>query len=211
MHHSINMRYLTVILCILTFQVHAAPVVGNKAAEGYFKKRKSSSSVQARKRRRPVGDHLLMFHLGGFLKDDSYAWGGKGNENIGDMSMGLTYQMGEWVNSTDFMLRIDFSGFELPEGKASKMTIMPMITFPDAKSNFPLYFGGGVGVGIFYKQVGGESNLSLDYSLLAGLKFNNVFENMGVFVESGVKNHVLLLSTGQFNSVFLNAGTIFSF
>lgn len=212
MAHRLIMRFFAYLLIFLLFvQAKSAPVVGNEAAADYFKKRKNSAAVQARKRQRPVGDHRLMFHVGGFLKDDAYVWGAQGNENIGSFSYGLSYQMGEWVSSTDFLLRIDFNNFSLPEGRASKMSVLPIATFPDAKSDFPIYFGAGLGAGIFYEQIEGESNLSLDYTLLAGVRLKNIFQDTGIFIESGVKNHVFLLSDGQFNSVFINAGTIFSF
>ena len=57
----------------------------------------------------------------------------------------------------------------------------------------------------------GESSLSLDYQLIAGARIFDVFENTGFLIETGMKNHVHLLSDGQFNGVFLTVGSVFTF
>ncbi|MEZ4871569.1 MAG: hypothetical protein R2827_04835 [Bdellovibrionales bacterium] len=190
----------------------AAAEVGKKAADRYFIERNSSPQVRARKQRaRLQNAHYLSLHLGGFIEDDAYVWG-KGDEvNVGEMNFGISYQFGEWVNSTDLLMRIDFTSFSLSEGESTKMSIMPIVTFPDAKSGFPLYFGAGIGAGVFFKQIRGESSLSIDYQMLAGARFFDVFDNVGITIETGLKNHVHIFSDGQFNSSFVQAGTVFVF
>jgi hypothetical protein len=61
------------------------------------------------------------------------------------------------------------------------------------------------------KQIADESILALDYSLVAGARFLNVIDTMGFMIETGLKNHIHLLSDGQFNGVFVNVGTVFTF
>jgi hypothetical protein len=51
----------------------------------------------------------------------------------------------------------------------------------------------------------------LDYQLIAGARFFDVFENAGFFIESGLKNHLQLWDQGQFNGTFLSAGAVFTF
>jgi hypothetical protein len=119
--------------------------------------------------------------------------------------------MGEWQHSMDFALRLDYSAFGLDDGTAGKLSFLPMITFPDASSRFPLYLGGGIGVGIFTKQIDKESALSLDYELVLGARFFEVFANTGFFVEAGVKNSLFLLTDGQFNGTFVAVGPVFTF
>jgi hypothetical protein len=47
--------------------------------------------------------------------------------------------------------------------------------------------------------------------LVAGARFLNVIDTMGFMIETGLKNHIHLLSDGQFNGVFVNVGTVFTF
>jgi hypothetical protein len=68
-----------------------------------------------------------------------------------------------------------------------------------------------VGPGIFFKQASQESSLSLDYELVAGARLFDMVENTGFFLEFGLKNHLLLLSDGQFNGVYLAGGALFTF
>lgn len=114
----------------------------------------------------------------------------------------------------DLNLRIDFIQYKISgtgEQKPLKMSIIPLITFPDASSKFPLYFGFGVGPGVFFRQTDNEASLALDYQLIAGARFFDVFENAGFFIETGLKNHLQLWNAGQFNGTFLSAGAVFSF
>lgn len=184
------------------------PPVGRKAAEKYMAPRRSSTPVGA------LGpdSHYLALHLGGYASDDAYKWGDGGDmTNIGSWNVGVTYRVGEWKNSMDLGIRLDLSNYKLEEGRSSKLSFLPVITFPDASSRFPLYFGGAIGPGVFIKQVAQESSLSLDYQIFAGARFFDIFGSTGFFIEGGLKNHLLLLSDGQFNGTFVVLGALFTF
>lgn len=190
--------------------------VGSKAASKYFER--SEKSEKKRSTASGPADHYLAIHLGFFLDSDAYNWGVDNNGNNythaddpGKMNIGVTYRMGEWTSSMDLNLRADFQTYELGKDKPFKLSIMPLITFPDSNSQFPLYFGAGIGPGIFFKQVSQESAISIDYTLLAGARMFDVIENTGFFLEFGLKNHLLLLSDGQFNGVFIATGALFTF
>ena len=43
----------------------------------------------------------------------------------------------------DLLFRADFNSWDFPEKKPVKLSLMPLVVFPDANSEFPLYFGGG--------------------------------------------------------------------
>lgn len=183
--------------------------VGTKAAAKYFEKAPSAGGDR---------DHFLALHLGMFIDSDAYSWGVDHNdrnydhaEDPGKLNIGVTYRMGEWTDTMDLNLRADFQTFDLGKDKPFKLSIIPLITFPDSNSQFPLYFGAGVGPGIFFKQTRQESALSLDYQLIAGARIFDMIENTGFFLEFGLKNHLLLLSDGQFNGVFLATGAVFTF
>ncbi|WP_413944247.1 hypothetical protein [Bdellovibrio sp. HCB-162] len=186
------------------------PVVGRDAAARYFQKRDPAQSYQAGNP--GPTDHFLALHFGRYMSSQSYDWGKNGQQDdVGGNTFGVTYRVGEWQNSMDLNLRIDYAEFDLPVENPSKLSFMPLLTFPDAGSRFPLYFGAGVGLGVFFKQTNSKSALSLDYQLVLGARFFDIFENTGFFIEAGLKNHIHLLSSGQFNGTFLSGGLVFTF
>lgn len=183
------------------------PRVGREAAAKYFQKSSPSESSSYATR----GDHYMAFHVGRMMSNQAYEWGGSGKkENVGRDSFGFTYRFSEW-HLSDLGVRVDYNTYNVNDTTLSKLSIMPIITFPEAASMFPIYFGVGGGVGVFFKQLDGESALSLDYQLVAGARFLNVFENTGFFLESGLKNHFQLLSSGQLNGTYLTTGAVFTF
>ncbi|MBC7371159.1 MAG: hypothetical protein H7326_06320 [Bdellovibrionaceae bacterium] len=196
-----------------------APRVGRGAAAKYFDKQNPEEDPNYQSAR--VGasagpeDHYLAIHLGKMMSSTSYEWGTVGKQDdVGDFTAGITYRIGEWRNSMDLNLRLDFIQYNIVadgERKPLKLSILPLITFPDATSKFPLYFGFGAGPGVFFRQAEGEASLSLDYQLVAGARFFDVFENAGFFLETGLKNHLQLWNSGQFNGTFLSAGAVFTF
>lgn len=183
------------------------PVVGRDAAAKYFQKTDSNRYVGG-----STSDHYLALHFGKYMASQSYEWGKNGQEDdIGKNMFGVTYRVGEWQNSMDLNIRIDYAEYTLAGENSSKISFMPVVTFPDASSRFPLYFGAGLGLGVFFKQINQKSALSLDYQLILGARFFDIFENTGFFVEAGLKNHVHLLSAGQLNGTFLASGLVFTF
>jgi hypothetical protein len=190
-------------------------MVGRKAAEKYMSPHRavaSNGGSSAGSSLMTSDSHYLAVHIGSFISDNAYKWGGKETaSDVGRLNMGISYRIGEWVNSMDLLIRVDFSQYSLAEGRANKLSFLPVITFPDAASKFPLYFGAGLGGGIFMNQIAQESALSLDYQLLAGARFFDLFGNTGLFVEGGLKNHFLLLSDGQYNGAFATVGGLFTF
>lgn len=208
-------RFKSVWFLIFTFlfvaSAHAdqSPRVGRAAAAKYFEKRGPAEDSE---NAGGASDHYLAIHIGKYMGSQAYEWGGHGKEeDVGGNNIGLTYRIDQWNNSMDFAMRVDFQEFSAANEKQTKLSLLPMLTFPDANSKFPLYFGAGAGLGVFFKQVRDESTISLDYQLILGARFFNVFENTGFFIESGLKNHILVLSSGQLNGTFIAAGAVFTF
>lgn len=191
------------------------PQTGREKAAEYFKKRrqnKAPSSSPAPRQVASGGDpRYLALHFGGFLNSDSYNWGARDQADIGKLNLGVSYRIGEWVNSMDLLFKTEFTSFELNEGRAQKLSFLALLMFPDANSRFPLFFGAGLGPGIFTKQIRGESNLALDYQVITGARFFDVIESVGFQIEFGLKNSLHLTNDGQFTGLFLGAGTVFSF
>jgi hypothetical protein len=213
---------LIILLGIQGFaQADEPPRVGRGAASKYFEKRSPDAGEEAvepssgSQSGSGPNDHYLALHVGKMMDSTAYEWGAMGKQtDVGDFTAGLTYRVGEWRNSMDLNMRIDFIQFNIVgngEPKPLKMSILPLVTFPDAAAKFPLYFGFGAGPGVFFRQTDGEASLSLDYQLIAGARFFDIFENAGFFIESGLKNHLQLWNSGQFNGTFLSAGAVFTF
>lgn len=179
--------------------------VGRDYARSYFERKPSSDDSGG-------GDRYLAIHLGSYTSSQAYQWSSQGRaNNPGNLTTGVTYRVGEWVSSMDLLFRADFNTYTIDGDSPTKLSLLPMVTFPDARSKFPLYFGAGAGLGIFFKQVVNKSNLSLDYQLVAGARLLDVYKSLGFFVEAGMKNHLHLLTEGQFNGFFVALGTAFTF
>jgi hypothetical protein len=222
----IMMIVMVTVLQVLTTLAHAdEPEVGRKAASKFFKPRAPADVTEvtddgaaAAKKQAPRGaegaseDRYLAVQLSTFVSSHSYRWGDNGDQsNVGEQSLDVTYRIGDLTGSVDLMLRADLSWFDLAEGSASRLDVMPMVIFPEATSRFTQYFCAGAGPGVYMKQVANDSALSLDYQLVAGARLYNLYNNMGATFEMGLKNHFNLLGNGQFNGVFLGLGTVFLF
>lgn len=180
------------------------PRVGRAAAQKYFVKDAQDDDDGG------ANSRLLSLHIGGYLKSKAHQWGSQAtSEQVGVQTMGVTYKIGEWVRSMDLNLRIDYFQYEVDKEKPIKVSFLPLLTFPDAATDFPLYFGMGLGGGFFLKQMERESNLSIDYQLVFGIRWTDLWNRSGFFIESGIKDHIHLLSDGQFSSQFLTAGAVF--
>ncbi|HEX7674871.1 MAG TPA: hypothetical protein VF412_11905 [Bdellovibrio sp.] len=187
------------------------PRVGRDAAAKYFQKGNSDDSGSG-SQVAGVSDHYLAISFGRYVSSQSYDWGKDGQQNgVGGNGLDVTYRVGEWYKSMDLNLRIGYNEYDVGGEDASKLSFMPMITFPDASSRFPLYFGAGAGLGVFLKQAHDKSPLSFDYQLVVGARFFDIYENTGFFIEAGLKNHLLLTSSGQLNGTFLAGGLVFTF
>jgi hypothetical protein len=188
-----------------------APVVGRKAAQKYFAQAQDPEETYVSENRRAPGEEVLMLHLGGYSSSASYAWKDNNKRTgVGKATYGVTYLFDEWAGM-DLNLRFDFNEFQIDDERASKLSILPLVTFPRAERRFPLYFGFGAGAGVFFTQLQDESNLSFDYQLILGFRYMNALDTLGFFLEFGLKNHLHVLSDGQFNGMPLSGGVVFSF
>ena len=182
-----------------------APRVGRKAAQKYFEE-------GVEKTRQVLENYnILMLHLGQYIDSQAYEWGPSAKvDGAGAANYGVTYLLDEW-HGLDANIRVDFSEYNISNNRAVKISFLPLVTFPRADSRFPLYFGVGGGLGVFMQQISNKSNLSFDYQLIMGARFTDISPGFGAFVEYGLKNHLHLLSNGQFNGTILTGGAVFTF
>ncbi len=178
---------------------------GKEEARKYFNQKNNEYPRSSR-------DHFMMFHFGSFLNDVTYNWGGNEKKNnIAHFNMGVTYKFNEWHDLVDILFRGELIEYSIQNVSPLKFSLLPVFMFPEIESRFPIYFGVGLGLGTFLKNVDGESIFSLDYQLLTGIRIFDVLGRVGFFLEGGIKNHLHLFTKGQFNGVFLSAGTVFIF
>lgn len=210
---------LKVFIFILSFscaQISQAKVVGRRAAQAYMGvKPDHADSAESKESSSPNSTswvRYMQIYAGGFLTDKTYNWGGEAQKNKGNWFLGFNYRLGEWNSTADFSLRVEYQTFELNQGPARKLSTTFLFTLPDAPSKFPVYFGVALGPGFFLKQIKDESTISLDYQLLLGIRLFDMIDSGGFFIETGIKDHILLLSDGQFSEgFFMSAGAVFTF
>lgn len=194
-----------------------APLVGKKAAAKYFQA-KGDSSYEASAPRYPStiesltsDDHYMALGLSTYTSSKAYNWGVNRENDVAKTGLDVSYRLTQDYELFDEIIRLSFNTYRVAGDKAQKMSFMYGMTFPDATSRFPLYFGFAAGPGIFFKQIDGESTIALDYQMFLGLRLFNLFESTGFFVEGGIKNHLHLTSDGQLNGTYISAGAVFTF
>ena len=225
---KLNLKILQGLLFLATlntgvFSLANAPKVGRTAAARYFQLEKqaekrgtasneddSSSSYSSSGKQ--LQDHFMALGFGTFSESTAYNWAHNGKaEGMGKWGADLTYRFAEQEYLFDEAFRISYNTFKPAEQDSSKLSVLYAITFPEAASRFPIYFGGAAGLGVYIKQIDQESLISFDYQLYLGLRAFNLFDSVGFYVEGGLRNHLHLTSDGQFNGTFLSLGTIFNF
>lgn len=196
-----------------------APLVGRKAAAKYFQTRGDTSyQPPASAPRFPstiesltADDHYMALGLSSYTSSKAYNWGVSREEDVAKTGIDMSYRLTQDYALFDEIIRVSFNAYDLKGGKAQKMSFLYGLTFPDATSRFPLYFGLAAGPGIFFKQLDGESVVAFDYQMFLGLRLFNLFESTGFFVEGGIKNHLHLTSDGQLNGTYVSIGAVFTF
>lgn len=90
----------------------------------------------------------------------------------------------------DVHLRASVVSTQMKRGKALFFELNPLILFPEQQTRFPLYLGLGLGLGFspFY-LVEGRSPFSLQAPFLFGLRFFNLYHNLGAGGEISLKVH----------------------
>ncbi|MBK7959893.1 MAG: hypothetical protein IPK04_00880 [Bdellovibrionales bacterium] len=118
-----------------------SPPVGKEVAADYMATSRASGPDEN------VGkqSHYLAIHGGRLMSGEAWEWGQRNKQSdVGSYSAGVTYRVKEW-GTMDLNLRIDFNEYKVLGETPLKMSLMPLLIFPDASSKFPLYFGIGGG------------------------------------------------------------------
>lgn len=196
-----------------------APLVGKKAAAKYFQANGNRGGYEATPPRYPsssieslsANDHFMAIGVSTYTSSKAYKWGLNSENDVGKTGLDMTYRLTQDYELFDEVIRVSYNTYQPADQDASKMSFMYGLTFPDATSRFPLYFGLTAGPGIFFNQINDESTITLDYHMMLGLRLFNLFEKTGFFIEGGIKNHLNLTSDGQLNGTYISVGAIFTF
>ena len=215
---NIILLCFSIVISASFVQAAGAPVVGRKAAAKYFQARGDNSYEASSVPRfpstiEPLGseDHYMALGISSYTSSKAYKWGVNNEQEVAKTGIDMTYRLTQDYELFDEVIRVSYNTYKPAGQKASKMSFLYGMTFPDATSKFPLYFGFAVGPGIFFNQIDGESTIALDYQMFLGLRLFNLFEKTGFFVEGGIKNHLHLTSDGQLNGTYVSAGAVFTF
>lgn len=187
----------------------ATPTVRSeeRTNKGSERLQRSTSSVYS-----TPGTHYMTLGGGSFIESKAYKWGKfhEKSKDVGKMSLDVSYRLSQDDYLFDQLLRLNYSKYSFSKN-ISKVGFLYAVSFPEASTRFPLYFGFAVGPGVFLSQLEDESVLSLDYQMYTGLRLFNLAGQVGLYIEGGIKNHFLLLSDGQFNGTYIAAGAVFDF
>jgi hypothetical protein len=206
--------FVVLILCGSAEASSVAPKVGRSAAAKYFQKNPENVTryVASDDSSSGGGTRYLTIGLSTFTKSDSFSWGGNGKEtDIGKWGIDMNYRLSQYNSLLDYSLRVSYQEYQPHDQTAKKLIFSYALTLPDAESRFPLYFGAGLGAGVFLSQLPDESPVTLDYQLFLGMRLFNVVESTGFYLEGGLKNHLQLTSDGQLNGTYVSAGAVFTF
>src|SRR4051794_1316124 len=102
--------------------VQQAPGSGKDKAKQYFQSRKNErGATQGAAALDPAATpHLLALHLGGFFQGQSYQWGDNEKQGAGRFNGGVTYRVGEWVNSMDLSIRAEYTSYWFNEDQYAR-------------------------------------------------------------------------------------------
>jgi hypothetical protein len=223
MKNSTTYTFLITLILIFSFsanseapkqpdEVYVGQPVGRKYEEpaGKDTARKYFTQDASRSSQAP-GENMLMLHVGRYMDSEAYSWAPNPSvTGVGQGNFGLTYLYDQW-HGMDLNIRVDYTEYDVTGTRATKLSFLPLITFPRTDTRFPLYFGIGMGPGIFMQQVKNKSNISFDYQLAVGLRFLDLLPGVGAFIEFGMKNHLHVLSEGQLNGTTFTFGPVFTF
>lgn len=182
-----------------------AASTGKGAAMKYFSKKPSAQIRTSPAQTKPTGDSGLMaFSVGTLVSSKSYQW-------LGNDFQGWNVDIGYRPASKGYFGRsyhLEYQKFTDVVEELSKMSFLMSFSFP-RRLSFPVYVGIAAGPGFFFKQKDDESEFTFDYKAYLGVRLNQAHSQY--FIQSGVKNHVHMLSDGQFIGWFVSSGVAYKF
>ena len=202
------MKRLLSIFCLYSFFSSSVGAndeleFGKEAADEYILKRTNKLT-------NPDGRFIGLM-AGHSLTSSAYNWGDKQCSDkckgVGRLQTGLIYGTRLNWKSVDLLWRSTVHFFNLKdEYEPMSFSVKPTLVFPEFRSQIPVYFGVGAGIGMFIKQAFETSAISIDLDMFAGFRWSNLLGPIGFFAEFGLQSKIFLLHRGRFNSGYAAAG-----
>ena len=101
---------------------------------------------------------------------------------------------------------------KLKEDRVTLLELTPRISIPEARSDFPLYVGVGLGLGIYpYYIIKKQAFLAANGQFFAGLRFSEIHKNIGVVTELNAKIHYPFKDSTMYLELIGQVGLMFNF
>ncbi len=213
------MQRFTFVIVLIFAVVQQAPASspGKAAAMKYFTKKRPKTTESREpaaqvvrqsvnsKSYDPGHSRLLALAVGSLINSKNYQW--TEEQQLSGWNGELFYQdASEGYFGHGYHLELQkYAAFD---EEFSKISFLFSFTFP-RRLSFPVYLGVAGGPGYFTKQLRGESAFSFDYKAYVGFRLNEVYSQY--FVQAGIKNHIHVLSDGQFIGWFVSSGVAYRF
>lgn len=107
---------------------------------------------------------------------------------VSSASLSFTQKVAEIRNVGDIQLRPSLLVSQMETGKEISLELSSLMTFPEIQRRFPLYYGAGLGLGFYpFYVLEKKSTLSFHSSFLLGLRFFEIYYNLGGGLEFDLK------------------------
>lgn len=197
---------------LLSMNSFASSDTGRAAASKYFTKDVRPLALDSAQIRQPAGSQVvdsgrrLGVFAGTFLQKSSQAEQGN---SIGGWALRLDYQResrpGTFLSKG---YQLSLQKFKALGSELTNVTFFWSYRFPH-EVVFPVYVGVAFGPGVFLRQLQDESWLSADIKGFLGFRLNG--SSSQFYVEGGVQNQFLVLSSGQYQGWFVSSGVAYKF
>lgn len=200
---SQSRHILILFLFLAGVQQASASSKGRDAAMKYFTK-KNKRQLASQPVYDPGNSRLIAIAVGSLIDSKNYQWT---QDQLSGWNAEIFYhQATKGYFGQGYHLELQkFAG---ENREFSKVSFLLSFTFP-RKLSFPVYLGVAGGPGYFTKQLKGESAFSFDYKAFLGFRLNEIHSQY--FIQGGIKNHVHVLSDGQFIGWFVSSGVAYRF
>ena len=173
------------------------------AIKNFFSKRKEKLSAYA--------DYTHIFYLsvgGAFFRESTE----KKYSFLSNSLLSYRQKLKEIFSAGDISLQLSLGSAFLEQQRATYIEISSQISIPAQRITFPMYFGGGLGMGMYpYYVLRSKPSLFLSSEIFAGIQFFDVYENLGFYMETSFRYSLPLKELNVYLETLVKAGIIFRF
>ena len=125
---------------------------------------------------------------------------------------GFNQKVKEIPHLGDVNLQVAIFSAKLEQQRAVLLEITPRISIPEVRTTFPLYIGLGAGFGFYPRNIVKKiPSLSLNSQFFIGLRFLDLYHNLGFSAELNLKIHSPFSELEIYLETLAQLGLIFRF